>query len=218
MLLYNISCVPDEDLACDEPSPYPEIIGEGSTASRIHEQCARLREKWKGLHSAYNQSMAEIINGGAPTPTSGTHTLHTPARATITRTSSSSSSCCRNAYSGMIADRKSEITLMKRHFQKVFDEDVQALCTNIREHCLSSCEGIMAIADSFWTHMMQSIEIKCRLFLARIVYRVTYDPTLSAGKGKFFCWEVCGQELHYLKAEALKRRNGQSPLVLLPKL
>lgn len=116
----------------------------------------------------------------------------------------------------LTTDRKSEVVHMQTHFRGIFDEDVLDLCRGVQEKYLRGVD--ISDGNSFWSHIMQSIEVKCRVYLASIVYRVTYDPVLSAGKGKFFCWEVCGRELHYLKAEALKRKSGQSPLLLLPKL
>ena len=150
---------------------------------------AALKSKWEESYRFYNMSMTNILNP----PNKEDDYLNSPPS--------------RNHM--MVSGQKLAISDLKMTFRVDFDNDADELCNKALEIYQVSSPRIN------FDFMRQALAMRCRLVLASILYQVTYNPALGTIP-RSFCWEICGQELHYLKADAMKRRNGQSPFALLP--
>lgn len=155
-----------------------------------------MAEKWSNCYVSYNSGLKDILSG-ADVPQGNHATCDSGVSLKSTRKS------------GLKVDDKTKKLLLQKYYRHLFDEDAQSLTAQATER---ACLDPLSV-DSNW--IRKALVIKYRRFLASIVYKASYAPQ-HTGKGKNFCWEICGNELHAIKSDALKRRNGQSPMALLP--
>mmetsp|Transcript_10867 Transcript_10867/g.16549 ORF Transcript_10867/g.16549 Transcript_10867/m.16549 type:complete len:988 (-) Transcript_10867:52-3015(-) len=110
-------------------------------------------------------------------------------------------------YSGESTNSEIISDRLKKLYRKRFDDDALKLSEAFRsQHGMKTCD----------TYINNYFLIYARQTLASAVYLAVYDQ--PKGDALSFCWEVCPNELHALKANKVKERNGQSPLELLPRI